>query len=105
MQASLQGRSMYTRFFSLFFISLLLLSGTAAAHRCGTAFAAQNLRQQRASGLVAKQVTLSRGENDCDPRDYYDSVYTRQTDHFQIFYTLDKGPHATTPEFIDSLAK
>lgn len=105
MPVSLQGRSMYTRFIALFLISLLSLSGTAAAHRCGTAFAAQNLRQQRASGLVAKQVTLSRGENDCDPRDYYDSVYTRQTSHFQIFYTLDKGPHATTPEFIDSLAK
>lgn len=40
----------------------------------------------------------------CTAKDYYDSVYSRATKHFEIFYTLN-GPHKTTVEYIDSLEK
>lgn len=40
----------------------------------------------------------------CTDDDLYDSVYSRTTEHFEIFYTT-KGPHQATSEFIDSLEK
>ena len=90
---------MRTRFVASLVAALALLPGTAAAHKCGMAVAAQNKRQK-----ASMQVTLARTPNACSTEEYYDSVYTRETEHFQIFYTLDYGPHATTPEFVDSLA-
>lgn len=90
---------MRTRFVAALVAALALLPGTAAAHKCGMAVAAQNKRQK-----ASMQVTLARTPNACSTEEYYDSVYTRETEHFQIFYTLDYGPHATTPEFVDSLA-
>ena len=90
---------MRTRFVAALVAALALLPGTAAAHKCGMAVAAQNKRQK-----ASLQVTLARTPNACSTEEYYDSVYTRETEHFQIFYTLDYGPHATTPEFVDSLA-
>ena len=90
---------MRTRFVAALVAALALLPGTAAAHKCGMAVAAQNKRQK-----ASMQVTLARTPNVCSTEEYYDSVYTRETEHFQIFYTLDYGPHATTPEFVDSLA-
>lgn len=90
---------MRTRFVAALVAALALLPGTAAAHKCGMAVAAQNKRQK-----ASMQVTLARTPNVCSTEAYYDSVYTRETEHFQIFYTLDYGPHATTPEFVDSLA-
>ena len=85
--------------------TLALLAATPAqAHRCGTAFAMQNqketLEQQKAGKKAYKAVKI---KSACAAEAYYDSVYTRETDHFQIFYVLD-GLHATTPEYIDSLA-
>lgn len=90
---------MRTRFVAALVAALALLPGSAAAHKCGMAVAAQNKRQK-----ASMQVTLARTPNACSTEEYYDSVYTRETEHFQIFYTLDYGPHATTPEFVDSLA-
>ena len=90
---------MRTRFVAALVAALALLPGTVAAHKCGMAVAAQNKRQK-----ASMQVTLARTPNACSTEEYYDSVYTRETEHFQIFYTLDYGPHATTPEFVDSLA-
>lgn len=90
---------MRTRFVAALVAALALLPGTAAAHKCGMAVAAQNKRQK-----ASMQVSLARTPNACSTEEYYDSVYTRETEHFQIFYTLDYGPHATTPEFVDSLA-
>lgn len=71
----------------------------AQAQKCGMAFAHQNSRQKS----VLHPAAALRFRN-CDAREYYDSVYTRETEHFQIFYTLGIGPHATRPEFVDSLA-
>ena len=39
----------------------------------------------------------------CKVEDYYDSVYTIETQHFQVIYVLT-GPHATTKAFADSTA-
>lgn len=94
---------MRTRFIATLLAALVLFPVTAAAHKCGMEIAAQN-RKLKAAGLPSKQVTLAKSMSNCDARAYYDSVYTRETEHFQIFYTLDYGPHATTPEFVDSLA-
>ena len=94
---------MQTRFITALVAALLLLPNTAAAHKCGMAFAAQN-RKQNPAGMAAKRLTFAKNFGYCDASAYYDSVYTRETSHFQIFYTLGEGPHATIPEFIDSLA-
>lgn len=40
----------------------------------------------------------------CTPESFYDSVYSRKTDHFHIFYTLS-GPNQTTEDFVDSVAE
>ena len=83
----------------------------AHAHKCGTAFAIKNRQaaqsQKDASGSAMRATPapkFARPANSCEATEYYDTVLTRETEHFQIFYTLDEGPHATTPEFIDTLA-
>ena len=85
----------------------LLAASPAQAHRCGTAFAIQNQKEaqeQQKAGLTSrKALKVSRVTYTCPSDAYYDSVYTRETDHFQIFYVLN-GPHATQTEFIDTLA-
>jgi hypothetical protein len=97
----------------LAFVTTTLVAGIvpAQAHKCGTAFAIQNRLQNqkhKAAGGSAARVlpaqTFAKSIANCDAHEYYDSVYTRETEHFQIFYTLGEGPHATIPEFIDSLA-
>jgi hypothetical protein len=87
---------------ALLSIAVLLLAGLTLAHDgiCGMALAHQN-RQKHKSGLRAAAAYKFKA---CDSRAYYDTVLTRETEHFQIFYTLGNGPHATTPEFIDTLA-
>jgi len=71
-----------------------------ADSHCGTSRAFFN--RLKAKGASAMRAAPNYGN--CTASDYYDSVYTTETEHFQIFYTLDYGPHATQPEFIDSLA-
>ena len=91
------------RKFPLTILALALtLTGIASAHggKCGMHFAFQNSKQPKSVLHPAAATRIK----DCDAREYYDSVYTRETEHFQIFYTLGEGPHATSPEFIDSLA-
>ncbi|MBR4784525.1 MAG: hypothetical protein IK012_04635 [Fibrobacter sp.] len=97
---------MRTKFIVFLLSTLFVLSGTAAAHKCGMAFAYQNRKNAAANpkGFAAKRITIARAQQSCDADAYYDTVLTRETEHFQIFYTLDEGPHATIPEFIDSLA-
>ena len=67
--------------------------------RCGTMQAVESWIENK--GKVTTAATSSQGS--CEVEDYYDSVYSRTTTHFQIFYVL-KGPHATTEKFVDSLA-
>lgn len=69
--------------------------------RCGTDMLIQNNRALQADPTLSARTVIS-DAGTCTPEDYYDTVYSRTTDHFQIFYTL-KGPHKTTEEFIDSL--
>ena len=42
-------------------------------------------------------------EEKCKVEDFYDTVYTIETPHFQVMYVLT-GPHATTKPFADSTA-
>lgn len=88
--------------YKVLLLTVTILAATIApaqAQKCGMAFAHQNSKQK----TVLHPAAALRFRN-CDAREYYDSVYTRETEHFQIFYTLDIGPHATRPEFVDSLA-
>ena len=86
---------------------LILTTPAFADHTCGTAQVLDYLNnkhktvKQMLSETKAYARTTSAG---CTSKDYYDSVYSRTTKHFEIFYTL-KGPHKTTVEYIDSLEK
>ncbi len=82
-------------------IFLLSASGLFAAGHCGTA---KLIEERRAHPSAFKLSALTRIQDagSCTISDYYDSVYTRKTEHFQIFYTLT-GPHKTTTAYIDSL--
>ena len=42
-------------------------------------------------------------EEKCKAEDFYDTVHTIETPHFQVMYVLT-GPHATTKKFADSTA-
>ena len=97
---------MRTSFFIFSLATLFLLSGTATAQKCGLEIAHQNRIKAAADpkGYAAKRINFARSNEYCEPEAYYDSVYSRETEHFQIFYTLGNNPHATFPEFIDSLA-
>ena len=88
-----------------FFLSLAIPA--FAGHSCGTAQILDYLNskhktvKQMLESTKAYARTTSSG---CTAKDYYDSVYSRTTKHFEIFYTLN-GPHKTTVDYIDSLEK
>ncbi|MCQ2104386.1 MAG: hypothetical protein MJZ26_01205 [Fibrobacter sp.] len=85
----------------IFAVALMAIS-VSAKGICGTAHMVQHHRdaaQQQAKTVLARATTTG-----CTDEDFYDSVYTKKTEHFQIFYTLS-GPHQTTMEFVDTLAK
>ncbi len=82
----------------ILWILALASSLWAAGHTCGTMQALENQAQGKKAKPLAALVPAS-----CAIDDYYDSVYTRKTSHFQIFYTLN-GPHAAKKAFIDTLA-
>lgn len=76
------------------------LAVSAFAHgRCGTMQAVESWIENKGKVTTAATTTLG----SCEVEDYYDSVYSKTTSHFQIFYVLN-GPHATTEKFVDSLA-
>ena len=91
----------------VFALVIFILNFSAFAERtCGTAQIMDYLNNKRQNTKLqfdTKPVarTTSAG---CTSKDYYDSVYSRTTTHFEIFYTLN-GPHKTTVEFVDSLEK
>lgn len=81
------------------FMSMVLCTAAFSKETCGTPQIIKHRQDSRTSAIK-----LARAKSSiCTADDLYDSVYTRKTPHFQIFYTLE-GPHKTTPEFIDSLA-
>lgn len=76
----------------------------AREHSCGTARLIQQARQYRENSALKQQALAKTAERPCPAESFYDSVYTKKTKHFQIFYTL-AGPNKTTEVFIDTLAK
>ena len=101
----------HLRFFShLQLIALIVLYCFAApAHayegECGTMNLFEKLinnRKQPSAQTSIKSKPEPSYEK-CKVEDYYDSVYTIETQHFQVIYVLT-GPHATTKAFADSTA-
>ncbi len=90
---------------ALFAIVAFLLLGTALAREtsCGTVRLFQHAKETKSKPATKLMARATSTKEACTADDLYDSVYTRKTEHFQIFYTLE-GPHQTTEEFIDSLA-
>lgn len=89
---------------TVLFLSLATLA--YSGHVCGTAQMMDYLKNKNKTIKplnVPKTAALSTGTA-CTASDLYDSVYTRTTKHFEIFYTLE-GPHKTTKAYIDSLEK
>lgn len=89
---------------ALIFLTLIVWVGSAIAFQnaeghCGTARFIEHRRAPSSTPKVAHSIYPS-----CAVEFYYDSIYTKETEHFQIFYTLT-GPHKTTTAFVDSVAK
>lgn len=84
-------------------LALIASASFADVHRtCGTTRLLNHLRGH--STQIKKNEPLARATSTaCTDNDLYDSVYTRTTPHFEIFYTL-MGPHQTTIAFVDTLA-
>ena len=86
----------------LFLMILLVCITNAFAHaKCSTVELFQNLSDRTRIQAAQKQARSI--YSSCATEDFYDSVYTKKTAHFQIFYTLD-GPHKTTEDYVDTLA-
>lgn len=83
-------------------------SSAFAEHQCGTAQIMNFLNSKKYKNVkqaIAYTKAYARSASSgCTSKDYYDSVYSRTTKHFEIFYTLN-GPHKTTVAHIDSLEK
>ncbi len=88
------------------FVAFLLLTcsieGFARSGHCGTDMFMRHHKALEADPGLSARTAISDVKT-CTPDDYYDTVYSKTSEHFQIFYTL-KGPHKTTKEYIDSLA-
>lgn len=84
---------------------LAIATSYAYEKECGTMKLLENLIDKRKqSSYYAKTYTSAEKDTaKCQIEDFYDSVYTIETPHFQINYVLT-GPHATTKEFADSTA-
>lgn len=90
--------------FSAILILTFLFLGTEvfAKASCGTSQFIRNLRQYK-EHPDSRKIALGRATVPCSAESFYDTVYTKKTEHFQIFYTLS-GPNQTTEEFVDSVA-
>lgn len=79
-------------------VFFIVSSVHAYDHECGTIKAISNILSNKKLGKAS-----TRYSEQCAPEAFYDTVYTIETNHFQIFYVL-KGPHATTKAFAESTA-
>ncbi|SHK43502.1 hypothetical protein [Fibrobacter sp. UWB12] len=73
---------------------------------CGSMHVWENIikrHKQSQNQTSIKHEPNVKAEEKCKAEDYYDSVYTIETQHFQVMYVL-AGPHATTKQFADSTA-
>lgn len=89
------------------FLAFIASSAYAYESECGTARVIENLINKRKQPQYYAQTSYFENNSEstrtgiCTTEDYYDSVYTVETPHFQVMYVLN-GPHATTKEFVDS---
>lgn len=85
------------------FLALIFAVAICAAHayegECGTLNALLNSDKIKQNGYAASLYRSGK----CSYEQYYDSVYTIEKPHVQVFYVLN-GPHATTKAFADSTA-
>ena len=75
---------------------------------CGTMHALEFIKKQKqlkdkGQTGVKHEPKYEDSKEKCKVEDFYDSVYTIETQHFQVMYVLT-GPHATTKPFADSTA-
>ena len=91
-------------------VSLLLIFAVTSTHahegRCGTMRLFEELiKEKKQPHIYARKNSDYNLDSSsiCTSKDYYDSVYTIETPHFQVMYALI-GPHATTQAFADSTA-
>ena len=107
-------RHEYLRFFShLRVIALIALFFFAAItthayeSKCGTMHVLEEFIKNHKNPQYSAQTRIQKTSEfiygKCKTEDYYDSVYTIETPHFQVMYVLT-GPHATTKPFADSTA-
>lgn len=80
-------------------IATMLMSMAFSKERCGTSRIAKN----RKGRIYTSPILANTDPSVCFTEDYYDSVYTKTTEHFQIFYT-QSGPNKTNADFVDSVA-
>ena len=63
----------------------------------------ENYIKRKNQPLYALAKSSEKKETKCTPEVYYDSVYSIETAHIQVFYTMT-GPHATTKAFAKATA-
>ena len=90
----------------LAFLLLFAIASFAHAYdgECGSMTLLENIiKERKRLGYTYARVQITNNNAKCSAQDYYDSVYTIETSHFQVMYVLT-GPHATTKAFADSTA-
>lgn len=72
---------------------------------CGTMNVWKDLikKRKQPQTSIKSEPKYSDSEEKCKAEDFYDTVHTIETPHFQVMYVLT-GPHATTKPFADSTA-
>jgi len=88
---------------SIFFFLLILTVSVPSFsnNHCGTSKVIEhhkNLREPKPPAYLTSSTAS------CPAKALYDTVYSKKTEHLQIFYTLS-GPHKTTLDFVESVAK
>ena len=91
-----------TRFVTLF-IAIAFCTTFAYEDECGTMKAFENYIKRKNQPHYAFAKSSEKKETKCTPEVYYDSVYSIETAHIQVFYTMT-GPHATTKAFAKATA-
>ena len=71
---------------------------------CGTMKAFENYNKRKNQPRYALAKSSEKSVTKCTPEVYYDSVYSIETAHIQVFY-VTTGPHATTKAFANATAK
>lgn len=84
-------------------IAIAFCTTYAYEDECGTMKAFENYIKRKNQPLYALAKSSEKKETKCTPEVYYDSVYSIETAHIQVFYTMT-GPHATTKAFAKATA-